>query len=94
LAMFTNFLTRWPFESASVYSHLNDLIICHIITHCVINVKRDCFGPTARVTSGRKTIVPVIILTVRAPASSRLVHPLCYMPKLFGNADFSQKTFD
>jgi hypothetical protein len=32
---------------------------------------------TVRVTSGRKTIAPAKILTVCAPASSRLVHPLC-----------------
>jgi hypothetical protein len=27
-----------------VYLHLNDLIMYHMITHCVINVKRDYGG--------------------------------------------------
>ena len=36
-----------------MYSHLNDLIMFNIITHSVINVKRDYGGPNGHASASR-----------------------------------------
>lgn len=50
--MFAKRLTRFPFDSASVFLHLNEMIMQRIITLCVINVKRDVLNIGVHAYSG------------------------------------------